>query len=233
MTAPAAPSTFLELVKRTYRECNLVNSPPSTCQSQVNLAGSVVNWVLAAAAEIEDDRDWRFKWATVSKVLQAGVDTYDPVADWAIQVKEWVTRPLASYMYLTSVGVSSRQWLTFMHWEIFRGLNVPTISSAVTTPIYWTINPLGRVVYFPTPGTALWTVVHEYGTDSTPMAADDDTPAVPAKYRMAIVWRAVMFYAGGKTHGPLYQHAQNELSKIMNRMEFQELPKMLSPGSLA
>lgn len=223
------PSTFLEIVQRTYEECGLSNNAPSAVTGQAGMAKKVVNWVLAAHQWVQDEEPrWRFDWAQLTAVLSAGVDTYDPVATWAITVKEWVTEPMASYIYKTSVGLTSRQPLTFLQWELFRGLNIPPVTS--TTPIYWTVNPQAQVVYFPTPSTSDWTVVHEYYQDTQTMAANTDTPRIPAKYRMSLVWRAVQLYCGNDANGDLYVHASNELKDVMFKMRGTELPAWLGAG---
>jgi hypothetical protein len=228
----ANPTTFLECVQRTYRECGLSNNAPSAVVDQTGMAQKVVDWVLAAHAWLQNEEErWRFDWAQVTKVLASGVDTIDPVADWAITVKEWVTSPMSAYIYKTATGVISRQELHYIDWEIFRGLNIPPVSS--TTPIYWTINPQAKLVYFPKPNSGDWTAVHEYYQDEQTMSAAGDTPRIPAKYRMAIVWRAVQLYCGHDGAADLRQHANAELRDVMEKMRNTELPMYLSPGSLA
>lgn len=223
---------FLQIVQRTYRECGLVNSAPTAVTGQVNMAAKVVDWVLTAHADLQSDHLWRFDWAQLSKVLSAGVGSYDPVADWGITVpvRKWIQDGQAAYIYRTADGLTSRQWLHFLTWEQFRGLNIPPIDAS---PIYWTLNPQGHIVYFPAPLTGEWTAVHEYYRGPETLAANADEPRMPADYHMAIVWRAVQLYCGNDSNGEVYKHATQELGRVRDKMERTELPQMGSPGALA
>lgn len=223
---------FLQTVQRTYRECGLVSNVPTAVTGQTGMAAKCVDWVLSAHADLQGEHLWRFDWAQLSKVLSAGDDTYDPVADWGITapVRKWVDAPQASYVYKTATGTTSRQWTHYLPWEQFRGLNLPAVSTSI--PIYWTVNPQGYVVYFPAPLTGEWTAVHEYYRGAETLAANTDTPRMPTDYHMGIVWRAVKLYCGNDGAMELYKHADNELRIVMDKMERTELPQMLGAGAM-
>ena len=223
---------FLQLAVRTYEECGLVNNPPTSVLNQTGMAKKVVQWVLTAAEEVSDEQpDWKFNYSTTSQVLSSGVGEYDPVATWSINPKRFDQQIGSAYVYKTATGLSSRQWLYYLDWEVFQGLNIPEVEG--TAPIYWTVRPDGFVVYHPSPNSGDWTVVHRYSSDETAMAANTDEPGIPAKYQMAIVWRAVMLYCGNDGAGDLYRHAKNEFDRLMERMTRSQTPQWLGPGALA
>lgn len=227
----ADPTNFLSLVQRTYEEAGLSNNPPSAVTGQVNMAKKVVNWVLDAHRELQAMEDWRFDWAQVTKVLAANVDTIDPEADWAITVKRWLQNEQSAYVYKTATGLTTRQWLHYIDYNIFRGLNIPVQSGSA--PIYWTVNPQGSIVYYPRPDSGDWTAVHEYFAGPETLVANTDVPRLPARYLMAIVWLAVKRYGGHDVNLDARNVAKEELKSVLDKMRSTELAQWLSAGSMA
>ncbi len=229
----SVPSTFLELVSRTHDECGFTTDrAPTSVLNQNNMAKKTVNWVRDAHKLVQlEQTNWTFDWAQTGGALVANQEAYDPLVDWGDSVKEFVKTPQAAYVYKTATGTVTRQFLTYLTWEQFRGLNIPPLPSEV--PIYWTQRPDGDIVYFPSPSNALWTTVHECYLNPLVLVADTDEPRMPTEYRMSIVWRAVLLFCGNQKDGDLYQHATQEYGLLMDAMREKNLPQWLSGGSLA
>jgi hypothetical protein len=223
----------LQLVQRAHQESGLSGNAPASTLNQSGMAAKMVNWVDAAWEDIQNDEtNWRFNHGTSGGALTSGDDTYDPVVDWSITAEpaRWVQDDRGSYVYRPADGLASRLFMRFLPWEQFRGINIPLAGGQ---PLYWTVKPDGDIAYHPRPNASGFTTVHEFYMANQVLAADADIPRAPERFHLAIVWRAVMKYAGHDGATDLYQVAAREEGRYMDRMRSSELPQMGSPGALA
>lgn len=223
----------LQLVQRVHQESGLSTTAPVATLNQSGMSAKLVNFVDEAWEEIQNsETTWRFANASTGGSLISGTDTYNPVSAWGIAAEpaRWIQDWRAAYVYRTADGLGSRQFLTYLPWEQFRGMNIPVVSG---TPIYWTVQPDGDVQYFPRPNVAGLASVHEFYAANQMLAADGDIPRCPVKFHLAIAWCAVKLYCGHDNAAELYGHAAKQADQYMDRMRASELPQMGSPGALA
>lgn len=227
------PKTYLELVGRAHDECGYTTDRrPATTKNQVNMAAKLIGMVADAHKEVQElEPDWRFNWAIVGGAMAANVDVIDPLVTWGVDVRTFLQHERAAYIYKPATGLISRMFLTYMPWDLFRGLNMPQIFTS--NAIYWTMRPDRKLVYFPAPKDVGWTVQHECYLNPQILVADADEPRMPAPYRMSIVWAAVRKFAGQQQDGNLYRHAGRELDIILDGMRQTEQPQWIGGGSLA
>lgn len=224
---------FLALAQRAYRESGFVGSGPVAVTGQVGRNADVVQWVLDAHEEIQGlRRDWSFDWSRETDTLSAGKDDYDPVSDFGITggVREFVRSPCASYVYPTASGVQARNFLRFHEWEAFRGMNVPVVQG--TTPVIFSRQPDGKVIYYPRPSAGC-TVVHEVYLNKQLLVDPTDTPRIPADFHMAIVWKAVMLGAGKTNNYSRWDTAEEHHTQLLDRMLRECTPIVRHAGPLA
>ncbi len=222
--------TFLELVQRAHQESAISGSPPSSVLNQSGCAADMVRWVLSAHEEIQlQNTDWTFDWARGSFTLSAGDDSYDPTADFGVTggVRDFDRK--GCYLYDTALGDSTRLWLDYKDWDIFRELIVPAVGGM---PVCFSQDPAGNARFYPRPDKT-YTAVMEYMRNPQVMTANTDVPRIPAKFHMAIVWRAVMMCADWIKDWSLKDTANEKYSALMDRMEFECRPRTLGPGPLA
>lgn len=221
--------TFLELCTRTHKECGLSGAGPVGVTAQSGMSAKVVNWVTDAYEEIQTKHpNWHFLWNQYSGEL-AAQETHNPTNDWSISVRSWDQRDEASYIYLTASGVAGRTFLTWLPWDLYRSLPQ---GQAAGFPLFVTQAPDRSLRFHPTP-SAGYTVVMDFWERPEELTANTDVPKMPAEYQMAIVWRAVMFYAGHDEAGALFQSAKLNFDRLMSRMEDTELDAMGVEGPLA
>jgi hypothetical protein len=72
---------------------------------------------------------------------------------------------------------------------------------------YWTISPSDQFLVGPAPDSAHF-LRADYIKDYTDMVADGDVPALPTRFHMLVVWRALMEYGGFDAAGEVYQRAE-------------------------
>ena len=197
--------TFLQLVQFAYREYGLPGNAPVSVANQSGRAKDIIGWVLQAHEEIQTARnDWTFDWTRGTVSLTANKDTYDQITDVGVAggIRDFLRDPVANYAYQTSQGEAGRIFLRLMEWEQFRGINVPIVNGS--TPVAFTIRPDDKVIYYPKP-TVDCTAVHEFyqqpeslSSNGLTPASDDgaNVPRMPARFHLAIGWKAVMIGCG-------------------------------------
>jgi hypothetical protein len=224
---------FLQIVQAAYREAGFVGEGPVSVANQTGRKGDVVRWVQQAYEEVQGSRpDWNSDWATGTFSLVPGTDVYDPVADFGITggVREFVRTRGASYAYPTSQGVNGRVFLGFYEWDQFRGLTPPAADGNV--PTIFTQRPDGKLVYYPRP-TVACEVVHEYVMMPQELAADEDVPRIPARFHMAIAWKAVMIACGKTKDFARFDTAEEHYTALMGQMLRASTPAVTIAGPLA
>ena len=226
-----AARTFLQLVQETHREAGVGGSPPSAVTSQVGRAADIVRWVNKAHEKIQLlHPDWTFDWARSNCNLSSGDDLYDPVVDFGITlgIRNFVRE--GAYVYDTTVGVSSRQWMQYLEWERFRSICIPVVNGI---PTAFTLRPDGNVQYFPRPDRANLVAVHEYYLQPQTLTASSDTPRIPSEYQDVIVWQAVMLYCDRIKDQARYNSAIGEYDELIDKMEQRCRPGITIGGPLA
>lgn len=215
--------TFIELVQEAYREAGIGGAAPTTVLNQVGRKADMVRFVQQAYERIQNmHEDWTFNWITATFDLTEDVDTY------ARGLRD--VRKEGSYCYDNSVGITSRQWLTFWEWERFRHLVIPP---AAGIPTHFTVKPDHVMQYFPVPDRANLKVVHEYHLYPQALAADTDEPRIPENYQDVIVWRAVMLFCDRVKDAQRYDTAKGEYDEYIDAMERKCRPGIMLGGALA
>lgn len=210
---------FLELCQRTRQELGVSGTGPASTSRQVGHYKKIVDWVQDAHLEVQESlalNGYAMAWATVP--LTDGVDTYDPDAQWGLQVKRLAPDSLC----VQPVGNPARRThLVEASWDWMRA----RVASPTGTPSAYAARPDGKIVLWPTPGDQLELHI-EYERKSLPLASNTDVPWLPTEYHMAIVWRAVMFGTAHDEDLALFQSAKSNHAAIMSRVARQQLPTM-------
>lgn len=219
---------FLELAKRVRQECGISGDGPAATEGQSGMYAKILDWVKAAHEEVQQHHlDWNFDQARVTLDLVGGVESYSPADTWGLDFKALAKDGL--YAYRASHGENTRLWLTEIPWEEFRQLRRVNVTGH---PIYIALSPDKRLHFYPVPDAGLKFVM-EYFREPQVLAANTDTPRIPARYHMAIVWRAVMMWCGHDENPALFQVASTNYRELLRKMQITELPGMRTAGTLA
>ena len=214
---------------------------PTTTTGQTGVEGEIVRFVDYAYRDIQiEQEEWRFRTKRGSFVTVAGTRAYTiSVTDtdfekllpsMAQDYSQFITH------YLTATGVSDEQRLWFVPYEDWQQSWLEIGSRPQARPFNFTIEPDGQMALDPTPD-AVYTVVFDYRRTLHELTTDSDattgTPIIPARFHMAIVWKAVIYYCitRGDT-GALRQQADLELRRVMTDLRFDQLPTMLTVDDL-
>ena len=211
----------LALSKRTRKECG-VEGEIATTVNQKGIYGSIVDWVDSAHEDIQNrHRNWDFLRKDFSFETIAGAAEYTPLSVNLSSFSSWLDSTFRCYKDV----VSDEQWIFWFLWSSFRDSRL--LGSQQTTtgrPIDFSIRPNKSLYFWPIPDD-IYTIVGEYFMQPQVMEANTDTPLIPEEYHMAIVWRAVMYFAADQGASNLYHSATREFNRIFYTLENDQLPE--------
>jgi hypothetical protein len=94
------------------------------------------------------------------------------------------------------------------------------------------ITPEKDLAFGSTPDIA-YVIDGEYYTQPVSLTADTDIPGIPDRFQMAIVYRAMMYYAGYEAAPEVLSRGDFEYRRLYSRMEIDQLPTIVSGPPLA
>lgn len=97
--------------------------------------------------------------------------------------------------HLVSLGVTDQQPVYRMSWEDFGGFYNRGNTLQAGRPTYYAIKPDGQIALWPVPDNT-YRVTIPYVKSIQTLAANTDTPEMPERYHMAIVYLAATYKAG-------------------------------------
>ncbi len=235
--------TFLELARRLALECGMTASAsiPAAVTSQTGNLLKAVNWLGDAWNELQTSNDnWRwmrsrFTLPTVASTSEyAYTDATDVIASATIsRFARWIVMdpynpPKA---YLTSSGIGSQYHLGFLSWEDFQQVyRIGTEQEG--PPVHVTIDPQNNLVFGPTPND-IYTITGEYQKSPQILAANGDTPELPARFHMLLVYEAMRIYANDQVAQEVMNRAVTQGNRLLSMLQLDQLPAPRVGGPLA
>lgn len=220
--------TFLQLVQQLRQECGVPGDGPDTVLNQSREMKRLVDWVSQAYVELqEEEAEWEWLRTTVSFNTTVDKGSYHPANDLGlVDFAAWKNQ--AFRLYLTSAGVGNQILLSQTDYDTFRDyylLGSRQITSARPTVI--AIAPDRSLLLGLRPND-IYTVSGEYYKTPQILAGDADIPDMPARFHMAIVYKAMAKYG-------LFEVAQEQITagteqynKMLNRLRRDQMPMMMT-----
>lgn len=236
-SAPYTGMTFLQLAQEVVRKSGISGAGPATVLSQTGELRRVVGWVNEAWLNIQQQReDWEWMRGSVSFSTVAQQATYTPAqcgiadfAEWAMNTKNCTFR-----YYVTSEGVRSEIFLTYMDYESWRDtFQYGSLRLSYSRPEFITVCPNTSIGLGQIPDSADYTIVGDYFKTPTVLVEDSDVPAMPARFHMLIVYLAQMYYGEYEQDEYVRATAERNYSRMMARMTIAQLPEVTFGGALA
>ena len=193
---------YLAGVQALHREAKLPGAAPDAVTGQTGRAADLVAWYAQAWNDIQIERDGHWKWLrrafTVNTVADDQDYAFGAVTDVATAVaitrfRSWYLDPNEPpLIYLVSDGQATEHELVIQRWDEYR-FNYRRATHTAAPPVHVTEDPAGVLFLGPKPD-GIYTVTGNYWASNQVLAADDDTPEMPADYHMTIVYRALVKY---------------------------------------
>lgn len=222
-------STYLQLAAKLRQECGASGTGPSATTNQVGEYKRLVEWIAEAYVNIQNKHRGNWRWlrseftfdTTTNDDEYAFGDVTDSIDSAVIdRFARWI--PGDMKVYLTSAGVGTQSWLTYMPWDDWKRIfQIGTQNSG--SPIWVTIDPRNRIRLGPKPN-GIYTVTGEYMKAAQVLAADADTPEMPASFHQLIVYEAMQYYASFESAPEVWQRAKESHARMMRDLEVDQLP---------
>ena len=212
--------TFLDLCKYTRQEAGIAGIGPLSVLNQIGELDRIISWVKQAYEDVQDYKiDWEFLRNDFSFVCTNTVSTYPKTS--VTNFANWKKDSFRIYLGTTD----DEQWLDCIDWTIFRDSRLKGASrNVIGRPTEFSIKPDKSLVFWPMPDNN-YIVNGEYYRTAHVMVNDTDTPIFD-RLHMVIVFNAVMRYASYVESPTLFAKAQREYSRLINKLEVDELPNV-------
>ena len=223
---------LLQLVNQTRVECGVSGPALSTAQSQTGESGRIVAWVVQAWTDIQTSKeDWLWMRESFDFNTVSGTWEYSATDAGLTDFGNWKRDSFRA----SSSGQNYRdeQLLNYMEWTTFRNLyRYANMRNTTARPVVVSIMPNKDLAFGSIPD-AVYVIDGEYYTQPVVLSADADTPLLPARFHMAIVYRAMMYYAGYEAAPEVMARGEFEYRRLYMRMEIDQLPTLISGPPLA
>lgn len=220
-------------------ECGVSLTGPDSTTGQTGRLGQIVHWVNAAWLDIQTrHNDWRFMRSSFSVSTTASdgkyviTDCTDTVSSATMTTdgfRDWCRESFK--LYLTSAGSGTETDLLFIDYQDwYERYNIGQQTDSY--PNQFTIDHDMGILLAPKPD-GIYTLRGEYMKAATELSGNSDTPEIPAEYRMAIVYRAMMKYGRYSGAVEVFNDGQAEYMRMMREVGRTQRPANVVPGALA
>lgn len=185
---------FQALAQETRRLAGVGGTGPANVESATGMELKIVNYVQNAWLDIQTHpKNWKWMWEDFSVDLQPGPGT-QPLQT-ILNTREYQLvdcdkiRVGTFRSYLTSIGVSDRQRMTWVPWRRFRQ-RYGVVDETADRPIQATRAPNGDLVLYPKPD-GIYSIEFESFRRPQTLVTNTDVPEMPTEFHMLIVYEAL------------------------------------------
>jgi len=220
---------FLQLCQRLRSEAGIPGTGPAAVTAQTGELLRVVQWIEESYEYIQGlYSTWRFLQKSFSFSTIASTSTYTPTSIALSDLLVWKTNDIRAYL-----TEGDETFLVFVPWEDFRPYyNFGSLRSQEGKPSVVTIKPDNSIMFWPKPDQA-YTIDGQYHKVAGILTANTDIPIFAVPYHMAIVWYALMLYAGAIGAPDVYAHGQTQYRSIIRKLMASQIPRITFGASLA
>lgn len=229
-----AQMNFLQLVNRLRTECGISGAELSTL---ANLSGEALRckkWINAAWIDVQEQHpDWNWLRTSMTFTTVQGQAVYTPTeCGVASTLGSWKKDSFRNYV--TGTGYPSEVFMSNILYDDWRNLyQFSTLRTVEAKPIFIAVAPDRSLCLGPNPDSQGYTIVGDYFLAPSEMSLDADVPSLPERFQLAIVYRAMMFYAMYESAAEVLNQGQSEFNRMMRRLEADQQPQMLIGDPIA
>lgn len=227
-------STFLQIVQAVGRDSGTTSTaaPLATVVGATGRWLKIVQFVIQAWLDIQNARtDWQWMIRETEKALADGTRRYT-AAGWSItRFSAWVQdqdsddltyRPFS--IRDPDLGLADESALYQIDYRVWRDRYGRGDQSQEQRPTCYAISPAREVCVGPVPDQE-YTLRFEYRLAPQILAADADTPELPAEFHDVIKWKAQLLLAEHDERPGGIATARNSYSTAYLRLVNAQVPK--------
>ncbi len=212
----------------------MAGTGPLTVVGQTGELKRLVDWTASAWFDIQAmHQDWRFLRTTASWATVQAQATYT-TAQCGIPAgtfSAWVRDSFRNYP--TATGQSGEIFMPYLPYTYWRNqYQFGAYRTTYSRPIEMTVTPDDGIGLGPVPLSG-YTILGDYFSAPVLLSADADVPTLPAKHNpMLIVYHAMESYGAFEAAPEVYQRGLTEFTKLLRRLEADQLPEYTLGGAL-
>jgi hypothetical protein len=137
-------------------------------------------------------------------------------------------------VFTTTANYADEMLFSWMTWDVWRNVyQYANTRFDQSRPVALTIDPLKNLGLGLTPNATGYTVVYEYYRKPKDLVADGDTPDMPDRFHMLIVYRALLAYGVFMSAPEVIDRANGEIGRLQTKLDIDQLPTVWSGPPLA
>ena len=182
---------FLQLAQRLHSETLRSTAAPTAYVGANDRHMRLFNRIADCWRDLQNERDWKWMRGTTDNALTVGQQIYTGAELGAVNFGRWRPEDSTYIVQLYLDGQPNTLWYA-SQWNLdsLRNEWVYRNTTVSSTPLNWAIDEEQRMVIGPKPAIA-YKIRAEYWKEPTELAADADTPDMPERFHMLLVWGAL------------------------------------------
>ena len=129
-------------------------------------------------------------------------------------------------------GLRTEVFMSYLDYEDWRNAyQYGALRSVETRPMVISITPARSLALGPTPDAG-YTVLGDYYRAPAELATDAESPSLPERFHMAIVYRALLHYGMFESAGEVIQRSVSESEKWSRRILLDQTQELSQSGAL-
>lgn len=216
----------LELAQQLRRDSGISGEESTTIGATSGEWSDVVNWVDRAWRDIQNEHtNWQWMRATASFSTIAGQAEY-PYASAPLSLSNFASWLPGTFRIYKNT-IDNELILQQLDYRHFRDIYIlGTTRATYGYPSAITVSPTKSLILALPPEDTSYTVLGDYQKTPTAMSLDTDSPDMPERFHMAIVYRGMMFAGFKESASELIQLGVTEYKKLIESLEFDQLPNV-------
>ncbi len=223
-------STFLQIAQKAARDSGVISGlRPTVVTGQTGDLLKIVEFVKEAWRDIQNRHaSWRWMRKEFTGTTSASSARYTAASFNLTDHAEWIIdrsgNEYPTTLYLQATGVSDEREIGFIPWATYvrhylRG------SQTNQRPVHFSVSPANEFCLGPVPDDT-YVVRGGYRQDTQELAANADTPGMPARFHDLIAHLAVMKFGGHDEASFSYADSKSKADAMMFALERDQLPMM-------
>ncbi len=219
---------FLQLCQRVRQEAGISGNGPTTTVGQTGEMKRVVDWVNAGWLDVQNaNPDWQWMQGDFTITCVAAQAVYTPTEAGLTDFASWDTDDVRVYL-----GTTANEYaMIYVPYADFKAVymlgTIPT-----GRPTYFTVMPDKSLRFYPTPDQA-YTIYGNYQKTASDLSGDTDTPELPARFHMIIVYGALKKYARYEAAPEVFEDASIEYKRFLSNLAQDQLAEVRIAEPLA
>lgn len=219
---------FLQICQRAVLESGASGVAGST--TVVSPTGEwkrFVTWANQAWLDIQEEQEENWLWmrgsVSFATVTQQGEYSVTAAPLSLTDFASWRNNNFRVYQ----TSIADEIPLNYLDYYFFRDQYlIGTTRTSYSRPSVITVSPTKSLILALPPNDTSYTVTGDYQKTPTSLSVDSDTPGMPSRFHMMIVWKTLMHYGGFESSPEAYSRGQTEYDKLMYKLMLDQLPKL-------